>query len=182
MEKFWATERDSKNLIMEIQIGNRVADVELISKQKNQVKLSIDGSVYEVDITMLNEGVYSILLDGKSHNAELVRENNQRIYKAHVDFSTYDVKVIDEQAKYLRMRKGSDDRQENKIISPMPGKIVSIPVKQGEILRKGDTAIVIEAMKMQNNFRVASDCTIKEILVTEGDTIAANQLLIHLEL
>lgn len=167
---------------MEIQIGNRVADVELISKHQNKVKLSIDGNVYEVDITMLNEGVYSILHNGKSYNAELVRENTQNAYKANVDFSAYDVKVIDEKAKYLRMRKGGDDRQENKIISPMPGKIVSIPVKPGDPLRKGDTAIVIEAMKMQNNFRVASDCTIKEILVNEGDTIAANQLLIHLEL
>ncbi|MGL4806296.1 MAG: acetyl-CoA carboxylase biotin carboxyl carrier protein subunit [Bacteroidales bacterium] len=40
----------------------------------------------------------------------------------------------------------------------------------------------MEAMKMQNSFKVASDCTIKEILVAEGDAVNANQVLIHLEL
>jgi biotin carboxyl carrier protein len=64
----------------------------------------------------------------------------------------------------------------------MPGKIVKIPVKVGDKLKKGDTSIVLEAMKMQNNYKVSADCVIKEILVNEGDAISANQLLIALEL
>ncbi|MGL5228882.1 MAG: biotin/lipoyl-containing protein [Bacteroidales bacterium] len=167
---------------MEVQIGNRVAEVELISKEGNFVCLSIDGEQYEIDITMLEDGVYSILNNGKSYNAELTRSDDNKEYKVNAAFSSYDVKIIDEKAKYLRMRKDTDDRQDNKIISPMPGKIVSIPVKVGDTLSKGDTAIVIEAMKMQNSFKVASDCTIKEILVAEGDAVNANQVLIHLEL
>ena len=182
MEKLWSSKRYFKNLIMEVQIGNRVAEVELISKDKNFVRLSINGEEYEVDVNMLEDGVYSILHNGKSYNAELTRSEDNKNYKVNAAFSTYDVKIIDEKAKYLRMRKEGDDRQDNKIVSPMPGKIVSIPVQVGDTLAKGDTAIVIEAMKMQNSFKVASDCTIKEILVNEGDAINANQLLIHLEL
>lgn len=167
---------------MEVQIGNRVAEVELISKDKNFVRLSINGEEYEVDVTMLEEGVYSILHNGKSYNTELTRSEDNKSYNVHTAFSAFDVKIIDEKAKYLRMRKDGDDRQDNKIITPMPGKVVSIPVKAGDVLTKGDTVIVIEAMKMQNSIKVASDCTIKEILVNEGDAINANQLLIHLEL
>lgn len=167
---------------MEVQIGNRVAEVELISKDKNFVRLSINGEEYEVDVTMLEDGVYSILHNGRSYNAELSRSEDNKSYKVNAAFSTYDVKIIDEKAKYLRMRKDADDRQDNKIASPMPGKIVSIPVKAGDVLAKGDTVIVIEAMKMQNSIKVASDCTVKEILVNEGDAINANQLLINLEL
>ncbi|MGL5318999.1 MAG: biotin/lipoyl-containing protein [Bacteroidales bacterium] len=167
---------------MEVQIGNRVAEVELISKDKNFVRLSINGEEYEVDVTMLEEGVYSILHNGKSYNTELTRSDDNKTYKVHTTFSTFDVKIIDEKAKYLRMRKEGDDRQDNKVITPMPGKVVSIPVSAGDTLSKGDTVIVIEAMKMQNSIKVASDCTIKEILVNEGEAINANQLLIHLEL
>ncbi len=64
----------------------------------------------------------------------------------------------------------------------MPGKVVSIPVQVGSRLQAGDTAIVIEAMKMQNNYTVSSECEVKEIAVSEGDSIKANQVLIQLRI
>ena len=51
----------------------------------------------------------------------------------------------------------------------------------GQEMKAGDTAIVIEAMKMQSNYKVTSDCRIKEILVQEGDNITGDQTLITLE-
>ena len=167
---------------MEIHIGNRVAEVELLNKEENQVRLSIDGKEYEVDITMLQDGVYSILQDGKSHNAELTYSEDRKKYKVNTAFSSHNVQIIDTKAKYLRLKRGADERQDDKIISPMPGKVVSIPVKEGDCLQAGDTVIVIEAMKMQNSYKVASDCTIKEIAVSEGEAINSNQLLIRLDL
>ena len=77
--------------------------------------------------------------------------------------------IIDSQAKYLRMRKGGDEKQQDKIVSPMPGKVVKIPVKAGDRLQAGDIVVVIEAMKMQSNYKVNSECVVKEILVNEGD-------------
>lgn len=165
---------------MEIHIGNRVAEIELLSKEGNQVCLSLDGQEYEVDITMLREGVYSILHDGKSYNAELTHSEDRKNYQVNTGFSTQNVQIIDAKAKYLRLKRGGEDRQDDKIISPMPGKVVSIPVEVGTQLQAGDTIIVIEAMKMQNNYKVASDCVVKEILVTEGEAIKSNQLLIRL--
>lgn len=119
---------------------------------------------------------------GKSYNAEFVRSENGKNYKVNTNFSTYDVEIIDSSAKYLRMKKGNDELQDNKIVSPMPGKIVSIPVCVGDHLNAGDTAVVIEAMKMQSNYKVTSNCTVKEILIKEGDTVSADQVLILLTL
>ena len=79
------------------------------------------------------------------------------------------------------MRKKGDEEQNDRITSPMPGKVVKIPVSVGQEVKAGDTAIVIEAMKMQSNYRVTSDCRIKEILVQEGDSITGDQTLITLE-
>jgi biotin carboxyl carrier protein len=167
---------------MEIHIENRVAEVELLGKEENQVRLSIDGEEYEVDITMLQEGVYSILQNGKSYNAELTHSEDRKSYNVHAAFSAHNIQIIDTKAKYLRLKRGADERQDDKIISPMPGKVVSIPVQAGDRLQAGDTAIVIEAMKMQNNYKVAADCTVREIIVTEGEAIHSNQLLMRLEL
>jgi biotin carboxyl carrier protein len=62
----------------------------------------------------------------------------------------------------------------------MPGKVVKIPVKQGDMVTAGQTLIVVEAMKMQSEFKAAADRQVTDILVKEGDTVNANQLLIIL--
>ena len=97
-------------------------------------------------------------------------------------YQSYNIDIIDSQAKYLRMRKGGDEKQQDKIISPMPGKVVKIPVKVGDHLEAGDIVAVIEAMKMQSNYKVSSDCTVRSILVAEGDSVQDNQTLIELDL
>ncbi|MDD4516052.1 acetyl-CoA carboxylase biotin carboxyl carrier protein subunit [Massilibacteroides sp.] len=167
---------------MEIHIGDRVAEVSLINKEGNNVSVSIDGVVYDVDIVMTENGACSILHDGKSYNAGLIRSNGGKNYKVNMHFSSYSIDIVDTQAKYLRMKKSNKEKQNDNITSPMPGKVVKIPVQVGDRLSVGDTAIVIEAMKMQSNYKVNSDCFVKEILVQEGDAVNANQVLIMLDL
>ena len=126
-------------------------------------------------------GNCNILMDGRSANAQLIRRENGKSYKVNTHYSSFNVEIVDSQAKYLRMRKKGEDEQNDRITSPMPGKVVKIPVTAGQEMRTGDTVIVIEAMKMQSNYKVTSDCRIKEILVQEGDNITGDQTLITLE-
>ena len=167
---------------MEIHIGDRVADVTLVSKEGNKVLLTIDGKPYEVDIVMAENGSCSILHDGNSFNAGLVRGEGGKIYDVGMFYRSYHVDIVDTQTKYLHMKKGADEKQGDKIIAPMPGKVVSIPVKEGERLAAGDIAVVLEAMKMQSNYKVNADCIVKNILVNEGEPVNANQVLVELEL
>lgn len=167
---------------MEIHIGDRVADVSLLGKEGNKVQLSIDGKPYEADIVMAENGTCSILHDGYSYNAELIRSEGGKSYQVNTLFSSYAVNIVDSQVRYLRMRKNNEEKQDDKIVSPMPGKVVKIPVKKGDRLEAGDIAVVIEAMKMQSNYKVSSDCVVSEILVEEGDTVNGNQLLMTLDL
>ena len=53
---------------------------------------------------------------------------------------------------------------------------------KGDRLSAGDIVIVLEAMKMQSNYKVSSDCIVKEILVKEGDSVANNQVLMTLDI
>ena len=79
------------------------------------------------------------------------------------------------------MRKNADEKQQDKIVSPMPGKVVKIPVKVGDRLQAGDIVVVIEAMKMQSNYKVNSECVVKDILVNEGDSVNSNQVIMTLD-
>ena len=152
---------------MEIHIGDRVAEIELVSKEDNKVVLTIDGKPFEADVVMAKNGTCNILMDGRSANAQLIRRENGKSYKVNTHYSSFNVEIVDSQAKYLRMRKKGEDEQNDRITSPMPGKVVKIPVTAGQ--------------EMQSNYKVTSDCRIKEILVQEGDNITGDQTLITLE-
>ena len=105
---------------MEIHIGNRVADVELLGKDGNKVRLDIDGQPYEVDIVMAENGACSILHDGHSYNAELIRSGGGKNYQVNTLFSSYSVDIIDSQAKYLRMRKNSERSRATRLYRRCP--------------------------------------------------------------
>ena len=55
----------------EVIINDRVATIELLNRDKNQIKIVVDGKKYDADILMVEEGVYSIIMDGVSYNIEL---------------------------------------------------------------------------------------------------------------
>ena len=167
---------------MEIHIGDRVADVTLVSKEGNRVQLMVDGKPYEVDIVMAENGSCSILHDGISFNAGLVRGDGGKNYDVSMFNRSFHVDIIDTQAKYLHMRKGAEEKQEDKIVAPMPGKVVSIPVNVGDRLAAGDIVVVLEAMKMQSNYKVNADCIVRNIQVAAGDSVNANQVLVELDL
>ena len=167
---------------MEIHIGNSVADVTLVSKEDNKVRLNVDGRIYDVDIAMAENGSCSILHDGNSYNTEVIRGEGGKSYDVNLFYRSYHVDIADTQVKYLRMRKGGEERQDDMIIAPMPGKVMKIPVKKGARLSAGDIVVVLEAMKMQSNYKVNSDCVVREILVAEGDSVSSNQILMTLDI
>ena len=167
---------------LEIKLGERTANVELISKDGNKVQVSIDNKLYEVDIVMVENGVYSIILGNKSYNIELVRDESGKKYMVNTPYNYFPLEIIDMQAKYLKNRMKDDiDNTQDRIFSPMPGKIIKIMVKKGEEVTAGQTLIIVEAMKMQSEYKVKRDSKIKDILVKEGDTVEGNQTLIVLE-
>lgn len=165
---------------MEIHIGKRVADISLIRKDGNKVEVSIDGQPVEVDVVMAENGSCSILHNGNSYNAELKREDDGKHYEVNMFYRAYPVEIVDTQAKYLRMKQGGGEQQENHISAPMPGKVVKLWVKKGDRLSANDIAVTIEAMKMQNNIKVSEACTVEDVKVHEGDTVETNQILIKL--
>ncbi len=170
---------------MEIQVGDKMIEATLLSKEGNHVKVALDGKVYDVDVCMLEENVCSLIHKGISYNAELTRENDNKNYRVNLNYSVYDINMLDSQAKYMRMRKNKNNlsgMQSDIITAPMPCKIVKVFVKPGDKLKAGDSVLTMEAMKMMSNYKVAEDCTIKEVIVKEGESVMANAVLAKLEL
>jgi biotin carboxyl carrier protein len=166
---------------LEIQVGERIAKVELVAQKGSEMKIRVDGKEYDTDIIMVERGVYSILMDGRSYNVELIETTGPKNYHVNTLFHSFDAEVVDAERRYQKSRKKIDSAEDNIISSPMPGKVVRILVKPGEEVKAGDTVVIVSAMKMESEYKVKSDRVIKEIKVKEGDTVSANQPLIIIE-
>lgn len=170
--------------ITEVKVNGRMAKVKFISREKNIIKISVDEKEYTLDVAYLEEGLYSFLLGKESFNIEMLKGKNAKNYIVTVDtlYNSYEVEIIDAESKYQQNRKKTELGEDTaKISSPMPGKVAKIPVKVGDKLKAGETAIVVEAMKMQSEYKVKKDRVVKEILVKEGDIVDGNQPLIIVE-
>lgn len=169
-------------MALDIRIGDRDAHVRLIKKEGSKATIQVDDKIYEVDIEMVEEGVYSILNEGKSYNIEMIQGNGPKNYFVNTYYSSHELNIIDAQTRYQQNRNKDGLHSGDKIITtPMPGKVVRIPVSQGDVVQKGATVIVISAMKMESEYKSPVDGIVKKIFVTEGETINGNQPLVEIE-
>ena len=167
---------------MEIKIDGRVAHVQELARNGNMVTMLVDDEIYEVDALRVSEGIYSILYKGRSYNIEMIAGTSPRHFTVNSLYNTYNLEVIDAQARYRMSReKGSHADEGKTIMSPMPGKVVKILVSEGDEVTAGQTLIVISAMKMESEFKAAVDGVVKRIAVKEGDTVEANKELITID-
>lgn len=166
----------------EIKLEQRTAKIELHNRAGSKVLLSVDDRKYDLDVVEVEKGVYSILYNGQSYNVELIEGESSKEYIVNTFARSFHAEIIDAETKYRQSRKLATDAEgDNNISSPMPGKVVKIPVSAGDKVISGQTLIVVEAMKMQSEFKATAERTVREILVKEGDIVNAHQIMIKLE-
>ena len=167
---------------MDIRIGDRTAKVTFIEKKDNLFKIQVDQRIFEVDIVMVGEMIYSILHQGDSFNLEMIQGADQYHYDVNTLYNSYHVEILDQPAR-LKLGKSKDDagHEGNHIVTPMPAKIVKVMVKEGETVKKGQTLLVVSAMKMEIEHKAPRDCKIKKVRVKEEDTVNVNEVLLDLE-
>ena len=78
-------------------------------------------------------------------------------------------------------RKGSSQDHASGLTSPMPGLVRSVNVAEGESVSKGQTLMVLEAMKMEIRIQAQSAGVVKKLLVKQGQTVERDQVLIEIE-
>ena len=65
-----------------------------------------------------------------------------------------------------------------KVTAPLPGTITEVKVAVGDVVKTGDTVVILEAMKMQNNIEAECDGTITAVSVRQGDTVLEGSTLV----
>ena len=67
-----------------------------------------------------------------------------------------------------------------KVTSPLPGSVIKVLVSEGQAVKKGDTLLTLESMKMENTIAAECDGTVKQIAVTAGQNVMQDDLLMVL--
>lgn len=142
------------------QYNNRRYQAEISPVNGIHYSLILDGAGYIVSIYETRTGSYEITLNGMTHT--VVRP----------DMSYVDGEIFESNS-------GSGIGAGN-ITSPMPGKVIKLHVKAGDVVKKGDLLLVVEAMKMENNIVSTKDAAIKKVLVQEGDKVDTSMKLVEL--
>ncbi|MCX6231661.1 MAG: acetyl-CoA carboxylase biotin carboxyl carrier protein subunit [Bacteroidetes bacterium] len=163
-------------------IGERTAKLTLLSRTDKILKVSVDGIIYELDCVTTGNGVYSIISEGKSYDIDVVQGLSNKQFIVNSDMSEYKVEIVDAESRYMKaMNKAKGFDEGNIIFCPMPGKIVKILVKVGDTVEKGQTMVIVSAMKMESEFKASKEGVIKEIAVAEEETVSGGQKMIVLE-
>lgn len=151
---------------------------------ETEKKVSLDNKPSEWDVVVIKKGIFNIIKDNKSYNAEVLEADYQtKTFLIRVNGNKYYVGVKDRYDDLLHDL-GMDTLSHHKIDNlkaPMPGMVLDIRVIEGQKITKNDPIIVLEAMKMENILKATSDGVVKKVNVKKGEKVEKNQVLVSFE-
>lgn len=126
------------------------------------------------------EEYISFLFHGKSYLIDVLGQDTE--YTVFTRNSFRSIKIFnDEMLLHESLKKGGGFGGDAVLKAGMPGKVIEIFVKAGDVVKANKPLLIMEAMKMENEMRAASDVKIKEVCVKQGDSIESGAVLIKFE-
>jgi len=165
--KFWVT------------LEGRDAEVDFRT-EGDRLFLELEGRTLEADFRRLPDGeVYSLLIEGRSHEVRISPGNGT--LEVTVGGETLAVEVRHPLEKLLQsVQTTAATTRGETVTAPMPGLVVAIRVKAGDVVEAGQAVVVVEAMKMQNELAARHGGVVTDVLVAERATVSAGQPLLRL--
>jgi biotin carboxyl carrier protein len=168
---------------VEVNGRTRLVGVELVAGIDGRYRVTIDGATHTIDAREVDESTLSlILLDvgGACHDVEIV----DGPVAGDLLVRTWDGLLPVSVDKRRRRRSGGDmggGAGEQRVVAPMPGKVVRVLVKPGDEVTARQGLVVVEAMKMESEIGSPKAGRIKEVSVAAGTSVEAGRLLVVVE-
>ncbi|HEU4368369.1 MAG TPA: biotin/lipoyl-containing protein [Methylomirabilota bacterium] len=148
-----------------------------VSGADGRYRVTLGDEVWEVDARLTAQGIASLLVGGVSYVADLVDRDG--VCTVDVDGETYEVQVEEWTRWIIRTRGGvAGGAHGQTLTAPLPGKITHVAVRPGDRVQAGDTLVVIEAMKMENEFKASAAGTVAEVRVQPGQAVNPGDVMV----
>lgn len=137
----------------------------------------VNGSPRHVDFLPLDASLFSVITDNVS--LEVVIEDGRDKQQVLIGGHLFEAQVLDERT-FLMMtrRKGQLGAETGEVRAPMPGLIAGVQVSAGDLVSKGQTVVILESMKMQNELKASVEGIIQDVLVKVGQTVDKDTVLL----
>ena len=185
---FLKCNQENKTKVLSVINGSDIHKIEVIeclsNKQNTNLIIKNKNKEYSLKSNWtINEKVMQLSINDQIEFAKIDKIHNFNKYSITVEDCSLDLIVSSPDTAKLfdYMPEPKYEDLSKMLISPMPGLIKDISVKKGQKIKKGEQIVIIEAMKMENILKSEKDCLIKEILVKEGDSVSADEILINFE-
>lgn len=152
---------------------NHVYNVSIERRDKHYF-ITYDNTEYKVEAKETQPGQLKIKIGDRIIKSVITEGEKEKF--VFVDGDVFKVKPVE-----LTGRKKTNKKEEGDLSSPISGKVVTIKVKNGESVKKGDVLMVIEAMKMEYLIRAPFDGKIQKINFKEKDQIEIGQNTLELK-
>ena len=168
------------NMQLVVDVEGRRIPVSICAAESGKIKGSVDGHPFAVEFIQYDNKQLKIMLNGRTETVYCsVNDEQKTIVNFHgLNFSCFRTDQLNDTMDYSCKETVND---KSRLVSPMPGKVVKINVKEGDMVKEGTIMMVVEAMKMENNIVAAGTAKVKKILVAEGQMVDNKMQLIELE-
>ena len=159
-----------------MQGNSRTVDVE--ANGASSFRARLDGQAASADAVETAPDTYSILLDGRAFEARVSDDGSDDGLLVRCAGADFRVQVRDPRSWRARRHSALEASGPQRVLAPMPGKVVRVLVAAGEEVEAGRGLVVVEAMKMQNEIRAPKSGRIERVLVAEGQAVRTQEALV----
>jgi biotin carboxyl carrier protein len=148
-----------------------------IEKKGDKAFATIGEKKMEVDSHVISDNCISMVIDGESYTIYLARAEGKKYIQVAGE------RYVVQETKGAKERKSFDAHvtgDETLICAPMPGRIVKILVKEGDKIKKKQSLVIVEAMKMENEIKSTFDGSVKKINFAENQMVGTEDTIIEL--
>ena len=163
-----------------VDVEGKKIPVSIEAATAGKIQGTVGEHPFKVEFIQYDNKQLKIMLNGRTETVYCsVNDEQKTIINFHgLNFACSRADRLNDTLDYACKEMVND---KTKLVSPMPGKVVKINVKEGDAVNEGTIMMVVEAMKMENNIVASGKAKVKKILVTEGQMVDNKMQLIELE-
>ena len=181
-------QKENRNILNEkkesyvLALNKKKFSIQIKEGEKDLIKINYKNSLFKIkSLWKGTEGLAEVYINKKKYLFQFDKFKNYlsiTYLDYSVNFNFYD-KTTAKFEKYMFEEESKD--LSKYLLAPMPGKIVSVNVKDGQKIKSGENLLILEAMKMENLITATKDTKIKKINIKENDTVEVDQILIEFD-
>ncbi len=151
----------------------------LLKEVGEQFVVGVDSKEYKADIKSLTPNIVSIDIDEHIYRVYIAQSKDG--FYAQCGGELFFIKDSDQDEDDIQSSEEKSREDMLRVKATMPGKIIKIEVSEKEEVKAGQTLVIVEAMKMENEIRSSINGIVKKIFAAAGDLVDSDKPILELE-